>query len=73
MGVSPDTMELTRFVLKNAEVPVIVDADGINCIASDIDILLQKKTDVIITALKDLFIRVHSGSGDTRTVLLFSV
>ncbi len=49
MGVSPDTMELTRFVLKNAEVPVIVDADGINCIASDIDILLQKKTDVIIT------------------------
>ncbi|MBQ6180975.1 MAG: NAD(P)H-hydrate dehydratase [Ruminococcus sp.] len=49
MGVTPDTMEITRFVLANAKCPVVVDADGINCIASDIDILLGKKTDVVIT------------------------
>ncbi|MBR6242428.1 MAG: NAD(P)H-hydrate dehydratase [Ruminococcus sp.] len=49
MGVTPDTSALTKFVVQNAKVPVIIDADGINCIASDIDILLQKKTDVIIT------------------------
>lgn len=49
MGVTPDTMEITRFVVQNAKCPVIIDADGINCIASDIDILLGKKTDIVIT------------------------
>lgn len=49
MGVTPDTMEITRFVLTNAKCPVVVDADGINCIASDIDILLGKRSDVVIT------------------------
>lgn len=49
MGVTPDTMEITRLVVENAKCPVIIDADGINCIASDIDILLGKKTDVILT------------------------
>lgn len=49
MGVTQDTIELTKFVTQNAACPVIIDADGINCIASDIDILLKKKTEVIIT------------------------
>lgn len=49
MGVTEDTVELTRFVAENAKCPVIIDADGINCIASDIDILLKKKTDIILT------------------------
>ena len=49
LGVTPDTAELTRFVIENADSPIIIDADGINCIASDIDILLKKKTDIILT------------------------
>lgn len=49
IGVTPETLEMTKFVVENSEVPVIVDADGINCIASDIDILLKKKTDIILT------------------------
>ncbi len=49
MGVSNDTVELVRYVVQNAKVPVIIDADGINCVASDIDILVNRKTDVIIT------------------------
>ncbi len=49
MGVTPDTIELTKFVTQNAECPVIIDADGINCIAKDIDILMKKRTDIIIT------------------------
>ncbi|MCR5599225.1 MAG: NAD(P)H-hydrate dehydratase [Ruminococcus sp.] len=49
MGVTPDTIELTKFVTQNAKCPVIIDADGINCIARDIDILTKKQTDVIIT------------------------
>lgn len=49
MGVTGDTMEIVRFIVHNAEVPVIIDADGINCIAQDIDILVNKNSEVIIT------------------------
>ena len=49
MGVTPDTIELTKFVTQNAKCPVIIDADGINCIASDIDILVKKQTNIMIT------------------------
>lgn len=49
MGVTPDTIELTKFITQNAPCPVIIDADGINCIAKDIDILMKKRTDIIIT------------------------
>ena len=49
LGVTPDTVELTRFVTENAICPVIIDADGLNCIASDIDILQRRKAEVIIT------------------------
>ena len=49
IGVTPDTMALTQFVAENAECPVIIDADGINCIAKDIDILLKKRKDIVIT------------------------
>ncbi len=49
MGVTQDTADIVRFTVENAECPVIIDADGINCIASDIDILLKKKTDIILT------------------------
>lgn len=49
MGVTKDTSEIVRFVLANSPVPVIADADGINCIAEDIEILVNRKSDVIIT------------------------
>lgn len=49
MGVTDDTVKLTKFVIENANCPITIDADGINCIASDIDILLKKKTDIILT------------------------
>lgn len=49
MGITPDTLKLTKFVIQNSEVPVIIDADGINCLATDIDILLRKRADIILT------------------------
>ena len=49
MGVTPDTIELTKYVAQTAECPVIIDADGINCIAKDINILMKKQTDIVIT------------------------
>ncbi len=49
MGCTPETRSLTRFVVENSQCPVVIDADGINCIASDPDILLRKKSDMILT------------------------
>ena len=49
MGVTKDTMEILRFVIANSFCPVIIDADGINCIASDIEILVNRKSEVILT------------------------
>ena len=49
MGLTNDTLEVVRYVVQNAEVPVVIDADGINCIARDIEILMNRKSDVIIT------------------------
>lgn len=49
MGVTNDTMEIVRYVIANSPVPVIADADAINCIARDIEILTNRKSDVIIT------------------------
>lgn len=49
MGVCEDTREIVKSVLKNADCPVILDADGLNVIASDINILKDTKADVIIT------------------------
>ncbi|MCR4889093.1 MAG: NAD(P)H-hydrate dehydratase, partial [Ruminococcus sp.] len=49
MGVTNDTKEILRLVVQNAEIPVIIDADGINCIAEDIEILVNKRSEVILT------------------------
>lgn len=49
MGVSNDTKKITEFVLKNSKVPVILDADGINCIIGRINILKDIKVPVVLT------------------------
>ncbi len=49
MGVNEDTAEVVKAILKEAKVPVLVDADGINVIANSIDILESTSCDVILT------------------------
>lgn len=49
MGVTPDTKALVKWILHQAECPVILDADGLNCIADCIDIEGGKRTDWILT------------------------
>ena len=43
MGVTTDTIELMKYITQTAKCPVIIDADGINCIAKDINILMKKQ------------------------------
>lgn len=49
MGVNDYTKEITKSVLQNSNVPIILDADGINSIISRINILLDVKAPVVLT------------------------
>lgn len=49
MGVDEDTKAIVKFTLENSKVPVIIDADGINCVADRIDIIDSTQTAVILT------------------------
>lgn len=49
LGNSNETRELTKFVIKNADCPIIIDADGINSISRNIDVLKAGTSDIVIT------------------------
>lgn len=49
MGQSEDVKKITEFIIKNADCPVIADADGINAIAGNIDILNTRKSPLLLT------------------------
>lgn len=48
LGVTENTRQLVRKLLKNLECTVILDADGINCITDSIDII-SKAHDIVLT------------------------
>ncbi len=49
LGNSENTRRLTEFVIKNADCPVIIDADGINSIAANINVLKERKGPTVLT------------------------
>lgn len=49
LGLDYDTEALVKSVLHNAKIPLILDADGINAVADDIDILREASAPVILT------------------------
>ena len=49
LGVDPGTVECVNTLLKQSRVPVVLDADGINCIATHPDILRACAAPVILT------------------------
>ncbi len=49
IGVNDDTKAVVEAVLKNAKAPIILDADGINCIKGRISILKEIKVPVVLT------------------------
>lgn len=49
LGNRAETMETTEFVLKNADCPVILDADGLNSICGNINVLKESKGSVVVT------------------------
>ena len=49
LGRSPAILDVVAAVLTHARCPVILDADGINCLEGNIDILEQAKVPVVLT------------------------
>ena len=49
MGADEDTKAVTKFVIENSEVPIIIDADGINCLKDNVELLDNAKVPVILT------------------------
>ncbi len=49
LGVTEQTKILVKNLITNINCPIILDADGINCISDSIDIIKQSMSDVIVT------------------------
>lgn len=66
LGVTADTQYITEEVLK-LDKPVLIDADGINCISKNLDILKTRKNATILTPHPKEFSRL---TGRTTTEVL---
>lgn len=49
ISVNADTTEVLKFIIENSEVPVVIDADGLNIISEDPEILNKAGCPVILT------------------------
>ncbi|MCG8615130.1 MAG: NAD(P)H-hydrate dehydratase, partial [Desulfobacterales bacterium] len=49
LGTEPDTRKLVRELVEKSEVPMVIDADGLNCLADDLSVLAAAKAPVILT------------------------
>lgn len=58
IGQSDGTLAIVEYVLKNSNVPVVLDADGINVISSHKDILRDRAQATILTPHDGEFIRL---------------
>ena len=66
LGQSQGTMEVLGAVLEKAECPVVVDADGINLLARNIDLLRERTAPTILTPHDGEFARLGGVIGDDR-------
>lgn len=66
LGRSGELTQLLQLVLEQAEVPVVLDADGINGLAAHKDILRQRTCPLILTPHDGEFRRLCSPSGRSR-------
>ncbi|MCD7796519.1 MAG: NAD(P)H-hydrate dehydratase [Clostridiales bacterium] len=64
LGNNDDTQVITDQVIKTSEVPIILDADGINAVAPFIDIIKDKKAPIVITPHPGEMARLIGESAD---------
>ncbi len=49
LGTTPKAKELTEYVIRNSTAPIVLDADALNVIADNLDILSESNAPIIIT------------------------
>jgi NAD(P)H-hydrate epimerase len=49
MGNNESTFEILKYIIKNCNKPIVIDADGINVLKGRMDIIREKKSEIIIT------------------------
>ena len=49
IGTSKDTGRLVSTIVKNSQVPIVIDADGLNCIAENPEVLRQSQVPIVMT------------------------
>ena len=49
IGVDNDTKELTEFLVKNCKKTLVIDADALNCIAKNTEMLKEAVCDIVVT------------------------
>lgn len=49
LGLGRGAVELTKFIIKNSKIPLVLDADGINIAAMNKDILREAACDIVMT------------------------
>ncbi len=67
LGNNPDTYEFAREFIKQCNLPMVIDADGINALSESPEILKIKETPVVITPHVGEFSRL---SGKTKEEIL---
>ena len=48
-GNGKDNYKILKYIIENFDIPIIIDADGLNAIAKCPDILMHKKSNIILT------------------------
>ena len=49
MGVTDDTKQIVSMLIQNATKPMVIDADGLNCLVDNLDVLRLAVSPIIIT------------------------
>lgn len=49
VGVTPATRALTEWLIASSPVPLVIDADGLNCLAKEIHWLEKKRSPIVLT------------------------
>lgn len=64
LGNSENTRKITEYVIRNASCPIIIDADGINSISQNINVLKERTGAAVITPHPMEFSRISGLSVD---------
>lgn len=65
IGVTPATREITEWLVASSPVPLVIDADGLNCLAGQLGWLRKKRSPVVLTPHPGEMARLVSASTET--------